>query len=410
MKRNSLTCRSCGGVRPQVVLSLGKQPLANSLLTKKQLNEIEPTFPLDLAFCPDCSLVQITETVPPEILFSNYLYFSSFSDTMLKHAEDIAQKTIKTFNLNSDSLVIELGSNDGYLLKFFATKKIPVLGIEPARNIAEKATAGGIPTLCEFFGKELASKLKGQNKSADIIFANNVLAHIADLNGVIEGIRLLLKDKGIAIIEVPYVKDMIDKCEFDTIYHEHLCYFSLTALDNLFKRHGMLIVDVERISIHGGSLRIYAAKDPKRKTSTAVKSLLAQEVVWGIDKIEFYRDFRAAVENVKNSLLSTIESLHRNGRRIAAYGAAAKGTVLLNYCKIGNQFLDFVVDRSPYKQNRYIPGVHVPILPPSELVSKRPDYTLILAWNLADEIIKQQVEYRNLGGKFIIPIPQVKIM
>lgn len=392
------------------MLSLGTMPLANALLTAEQLHQPEPTYPLDLAFCPQCTLVQITKTVPPEKLFREYLYFSSFSDTMLQHAKDIGHQLVGSRDLNTRSLVVELGSNDGYLLQYFVTKGIPVLGIEPAQNIAKVAEAKGVRTLSKFFGERLAHKLRRQGQCADVIIANNVLAHVADLNGFVEGIRVLLREGGVAVIEVPYVKDLIDRCEFDTIYHEHLCYYLLTALDQLFQQHRLILTDVKRLPIHGGSLCLFVAHKDQAQPSRTVQTLLQDEAAWGVNRVEFYGDFGHKVEQIKMSLRSLLKSLKRDGKCIAAYGAAAKGTVLLNYCKIGKGFLDFVADRNPHKQGRYVPGVHLPIYPPSQLLEEIPDYTLLLAWNFADEILEQRAEYRRRGGRFIVSIPEVKIV
>lgn len=405
-------CRSCSSGNLSTVLSLGEVPLANSLLKPDQLTQPEPTYPLNLVYCKDCSLVQITETIPPEKLFRNYLYFSSFSDTMLNHAQELVNYTISERQLNANSLVIELASNDGYLLQFYQEANVPVLGIEPAQNIAKIAMEKkGIPTLSEFFSCNLAQRLVEQGQRADVLHVHNVLAHVANLNDFVAGIRLLLKDDGIAIIEVSYIKDLIDNVEFDTIYHEHLCYFSMSALNQLFRRHGLLAVDVERIPIHGGSLHIVVRRENAEVNEQGnVDSLMNEEEAWGADRVSFYEDFGTKVERLSLDLKRMLGELKAQNKVIAAYGASAKGSTLLNYCKIGKETLSFVVDRSTVKQGLYTPGSHLPIFGPEYLTRQMPDILLLLTWNFADEILKQQAEYRQRGGQFLIPLPEPKLV
>jgi SAM-dependent methyltransferase len=405
----SIECRACGKVGLTPVLSLGETPLANRLLTDKQLNEPEPTWPLDLAWCPACALVQITETVPPETLFSDYAYFSSFSDTMVAHAKSIAQRLTSDRELGTESLVIEVASNDGYLLQWYREAGVPVLGIEPARNIAKIAREErGIPTISEFFGSEVATRLAENGQRADIIHANNVLAHVADLNGVVAGFRAMLKPNGVAVVECPYLKDLIDHVEFDTIYHEHLCYFSLTALDRLFRSHDLEIVDVERLDIHGGSIRIHAMPSGAEPVRESVTTLLAEEAEW-VDDPASYASFGTRVENLRRDLVGLLDRLKSENKRIAVYGASAKGSTLLNFFGIGKDQIDYVVDRSTVKQGHYTPGTHLKIYDPDQLREDQPDYCLLLTWNFAEEILAQQKTYRAQGGQFIIPIPEVKV-
>lgn len=408
MPSTAHSCRSCGAMDLAPILDLGRTPLANSLPTADSLHLTEPTYPLELVYCPHCSLVQITETVPPEELFRDYLYFSSFSDTMLASARELVAHLVDHRRLNRESLVIELASNDGYLLQNYCDRGVPVLGIEPARNIARVAEERGIPTLCEFFGRSVGERLAAQGRRADVLHANNVLAHVADLNGFVAGIAAVLKADGVAVIEVPYVKDMIDHVEFDTIYHEHLCYFSLTALGRLFHRHGLDVVDIERLPIHGGSLRVFVSHAGTER-APAVPQFYAEEAAWGVDRLSFYQDFAERVNQLKDALRNQLFALKRAGKRVAAYGASAKGSTLLHYCNIGRETLDFIVDRSTVKQGRYTPGTHLPILSPDVLLHRMPDCVLLLTWNFAAEILAQQEEYRRRGGRFLIPIPQLRV-
>ncbi len=403
-------CRSCGGKELHPVLDLGCTPLANRLLESSELDQNEPSYPLNTVFCKQCSLVQITETVDPEILFRDYMYFSSFSDALLAHAKEMAQAVLNEKRLDKESLVVEAASNDGYLLKNFVEREIPVLGVEPASNIAEVARENGIPTDNEFFGTDYARKFLDSGKKADVFFGNNVLAHVSDLNGFVKGIEMILAEDGIVSIEAPYLLDLIEHCEFDTIYHEHLCYFSITALDQLFQRHGLTIYDLFRVPIHGGSLRIWAGKTGQVERRESVDKLLAKEAELGMRGLDFYSSFANKVDRLKTKLRETIAGLRSSGKRIAAYGASAKGSTLLNYFEIGADEIEFIADRSTVKQGHYTPGTHIPIVGVEALLEQMPDYVLLLTWNFRDEILRQQQEYLNRGGKFIVPIPDVEIV
>ncbi|MGH3003478.1 MAG: class I SAM-dependent methyltransferase [Gaiellaceae bacterium] len=403
-------CRSCGAKGIQVFLSLGDMPLPDALLRTEDLGRHEPRYPLDVAFCPGCSLVQIIEEVPPERLFvDNYLYFSSFSEGLVRHSREHARRLIAERSLDSDSLVVEVASNDGYLLRNFTAAGIPALGIDPAPEQAAAAEEAGVPTLREFFGADVARRLRSEGKRADVIVANNVMAHTPSLNSFVEGLGILLADDGVVTIENTYVKDLIDHCEFDTIYHEHLCYFSCSAVDALARRHGLYLNAVEHFpSLQGGTLRWHLGHRPAAERSAV--DFLQAELAAGLTELEYYRDFGTRVDGIRTDLAALLGSLRAKGKTIAAYGAAAKGSTLVNYVGIGPDLVDYVVDRNVHKQGLFMPGTHLPIRKPETLLETMPDYLLLLAWNYRDEIAEQQDEYVSRGGRFILPVPTPTVL
>ena len=408
--RTAEHCRCCGSADIKVFLQLGETPLADALVTAERLAGPEDRFPLDVAFCPQCSLVQVINEVPPEKLFvENYLYFSSFSDDLLAHSREHAMGLVESQRLGADSLVVEIASNDGYLLKNFIEAGVPALGIDPAPDQAAEAIANGVPTLTEFFGPELAARLVAEGKKADVIIANNVMAHVPDLNGFAEGFAILLKDDGVVTVENPYVRDLIDHGEFDTVYHEHHCYFSCSAVDALMRRHGLFLNDVDYFpKLHGGTLRWTMGKRLHR--SERCQAYLDAERQAGLTTFDYYRDFALRVERIKEDLLALLRRYRDEGKTVAGYGAAAKGATLVNYVGLGTDLVQYVVDRNVHKQGRYMPGTHQEILDPSVLLERQPDAVLLLAWNFADEIIRQQAEYRARGGTFIVPVPTPKVL
>lgn len=402
------TCRSCGSDRLDTVIEFGSTPLADRLLRADQLDDPELSCPLTLAVCEACALAQILETVDPEILFfAEYPYFSSVSPSLMAHFAASAEAIMDRWPLGPDSLVVEAASNDGYMLKNFAARGIPVQGVDPAQAPATAAIEAGIPTLIDFFGSDLADRLVAEHGNADVFLGNNVLAHVPDLNGFVAGIATMLKQEGVAVIEAPYVVDLVDHCEFDTIYHQHLCYFSVTSLVALFERHGLHLNDIVRVPIHGGTLRMFVQHVDDRQP--IIDELLAMEQERGFDGTAAYEDFAERIATLKRELRTIIDGAKAEGATIAGYGAAAKATTLMAYCDIDGDDLEYVCDLSKYKVGRFMGGNKLEIVPPSRLTEDQPDYALILAWNFAEEIMKQNANFAEAGGKFIVPVPTPRV-
>lgn len=405
-------CRFCGAPLAHSLVDLGMSPLCESFIPKDKLNEMEPFYPLDVKVCDNCYLVQLDQYVSPEHIFREYAYFSSVTDSWLRHASDYTDMMVDRFDLSADSFVVELGSNDGYLLRNFIAKQIPCLGVEPARNVAKAAGKVGVPTLAKFFGAKTAKKMVGDGQFADLIIGNNVLAQVPELNDFIKGIKVLLKPTGVVTIEFPHLISLIEQNQYDTIYHEHFCYFSYLSAEKIFSGHGLKLFDVEELSTHGGSLRIFACHDGdgSRPVSDRAVKMREREVAAGYAEMEAYSQFEHKVEESKRALLSFLIQAKREGKTIVGYGAPGKGNTLLNYCGIGKDFLDFTVDRNPYKHGMALPGTHIPIYPIKKIDEVRPDYVLILPWNIKEEVMDKMARIREWGGKFVIPIPTVTVI
>ncbi|MEH2257475.1 class I SAM-dependent methyltransferase [Nostoc sp.] len=413
-KNNQLitgNCLFCGTGLHHTFVDLGMSPPCESYRSLKQLNEVEPFYPLHVYVCQECFLVQLQEYISPENIFSDYAYFSSYSDSWLEHAKKYVDLVVERFQLNQESQVIEIASNDGYLLQYFVAKSIPALGIEPAANVAEVAIKKGIPTVVKFFCQETAKEQVAKGKQADLLLGNNVLAHTPYLNDFVKGMKIILKPHGVITMEFPHLMRLIEENQFDTIYHEHFSYFSFLTVDKIFAAHGLTIFDVEELTTHGGSLRIYARhnEDSSKPISDQVSELKNREETAGFTRLKYYFSFGEQVKETKRNLLDFLIEVKQEGKSIVGYGAPGKGNTLLNYCGIRTDFLDYTVDRNPYKQGQFLPGTHIPIFHPDKIAETKPDYILILPWNLKNEIMIQIAYIRDWGGQFVVPIPEVNV-
>ena len=408
---NSNYCKFCNVPLTQKLVDLGMAPLANSFLSSDMLASEEPKYPLRVFVCSNCLLIQTEEYETSEKIFSDYLYFSSYSQTWLRHAEDYVNMMITRFGFDKKSQIIEIASNDGYLLQYFKKKKIPILGVEPAANVAKVAEKKGIPTIIKFFGIDTAKELVLKGTWADLLIGNNVLAHVPRLNDFVAGMKIILKQNGIITMEFPHLLQLIQDNQFDTIYHEHFFYFSLHTVQKIFSYHGLSIFDVDELPTHGGSLRIYATHTENNElpVSNNINKLIQKEKEYGLTTLSTYTNFQNKVDTIRENIRQFFINAKNAGKKIVCYGAAAKGNTLLNYCGIGSDLVEYVVDLSPYKQGLYLPGVHIPVYDPKKIHETKPDYVLILPWNLKDEIMQQLSYIRSWGGRFVVPIPEVKI-
>ena len=404
-------CLFCGEKLQYTFVDLGMSPLCESSVSAEQLNSMEPFYPLHVRICGNCFLVQLEEYVDPQHIFTEYAYFSSFSSAWLKHAESYVAMMTERFGLNQSSHVVEVASNDGYLLQYCVARGIPALGIEPARNVAEVAIQKGVPTRVAFFGEQTALLLAAEGKSADLLLGNNVLAQVPDINDFVKGMKILLKPDGVITMEFPHLMRLMAENQFDTIYHEHFSYFSFITAEKIFAAHGLTLFDVEELPTHGGSLRIFArhSDNLSREVGPRVLELRAREVAAGITCLDSYGEFAEKVKETKRKLLDFLISAKRQGKSIAGYGAPGKGNTMLNFCGIRSDFLDYTVDLNPYKQGKFLPGTHIPIFSPEKIRETRPDYILILPWNFKEEILEQVAYIREWGGQFVVPIPEVKV-
>ena len=409
MKAIGQKCRSCGAPLHTTFVDLGATPLANSLLLPEDMEKAETYLPLRAYVCDRCFLVQLQDFVRPENIFHDYLYFSSFSSTWLAHARDYVQMITRRLGLDENSFVVEVASNDGYLLKEFVASGIPCLGIEPAENVADVARAANVPTKSVFFGKKTAGEIVDQYGRADLIIANNVLAHVPDLNDFIGGFKALLSENGVLTLEAPHFLKLLQDVQFDTIYHEHYSYLSLLSVEHAVAQHGLEVFDIEEVPTHGGSLRYYIRQEEKAAVSDRLLAVRAQEMRAGLNDLQTYSGFQQRVLEIKYQLLQFLLEARRQGRSVAAYGAAAKGNTLLNYCGIDRDLISFAVDRNPHKQGRYLPGSRIPVFGPDEVTLRRPDYLLILPWNLKSEIMASMAEIREWGARFVWAVPRLEV-